>query len=74
MLYVNDKAVVIVICMNEWNLLRKKKVTKKIKEKYLAMYAKHIDHIQSEIPIFRFYDFTRAKELLIKNDFLKHKA
>lgn len=35
------------------------------------MYAKQT---QSQIPISRFYDSTRKKEFLIKNDFLKHKA
>ena len=65
-LYVNDKAVVIVIRMAEWNLRRKKKkVTKKIQKKYLSMYAKQT---QSQIPISRFYDSTRKKEFLIKND------
>ena len=49
----------------------KKKGTKQIQKKYLAMYAKHT---QSQILIFRFYDSKRKKEFLIKNDFLKHKA
>ena len=70
-LYVNDKVVVIVICLTEWNLRRKKKITKKIQKKYLSMYAKQT---QSQIPISIFDDSTRKKEFLIKNDFLKHKA
>ena len=47
-LYVNDKAVVIVIRMTEWNLRRKKKVTKRFKRNiYQCMLNTHNPRYQS---------------------------